>query len=802
MDDYLQPQQDSSEEKEPELRLDRLIDLETLQAMQDAFAQATGVASIITHPDGRPITRASNFCRLCSEIIRKTPQRLANCMISDAVIGRPNPEGPIIQHCLSGGLWDGGASITVGDRHIANWLIGQVLDQSVDLDRMMAYAREIGADEAEFQAALAEVTRMPKQQFDDICRALFLIAQQISSLAYKNAALLHEVEERRRVEEELREANEELSAANEEIIASDEELRRNFDVLQRTESELRESESRFREMLANAEFCAVILDGEGRVLFCNEFLLELSGWSETELLGRNWFDLLAPPEQRDELEAGFHEFFRQERSDSHVTYELVTRRGERRTIAWNRTRLRDALGGIKAVTSIGEDMTDRLKNERAIHYLAYYDQLTGLPNRSLFYDRAAQAIAHARRSGEHLGVLFIDLDFFKTVNDTMGHNTGDQMLRAVGERMREAIRSEDTLARTGGDEFVALIQSGDGTESVARSAQRLLDALQPPFVLREQEYQVTASIGIAVYPTDGQDVVTLLQHADMAMYWAKENGRNRYQFFTPSMNDFVHQRNQLEKDLRRALAHGEFELHYQPVCETRGGRVVGLEALLRWRHPQRGLVPPGEFIPLAEETGLIGPVGEWVVGAVGAQVREWRDRGIRPRRVSVNLSGKQFQQAGLVDRITSLLEKHGLSVSALGFEVTEGVTLQDAASTISTLRTLRERGGRVSLDDFGTGYSALSYLGSLPLDILKLDKSFIHGLGKDESSAAVASSVIFLAHQLGLKVVAEGVETAEQLEFLRRERCDFIQGYLASRPLPAAQLEEILRRGAVALPQP
>jgi diguanylate cyclase (GGDEF)-like protein/PAS domain S-box-containing protein len=623
MDDHLPSHHAPDLSADPGLRLDRLIDLDALQAIQDAFAKATGVASIITDPAGRPITRASNSCRLCAELIRPTPQGRAYCMAACAAIGRSNSAGPIIAQCPGSGLWEGGARITVGDCHLGTWLVGQVLDEGADQEPMLAHGREIGADEAALRAALSEVKRLPRRQFEDICQALFLMAQQLSTLAFQNARLREEAQVRRRVEEELQEAREELGAANAEITVSN--------------GELQGLQERFREMLSSAEFCAAILDGEGQILFCNEFLLGLVGWQAPDLMGQNWFDLLAPPEQRDRLAAGFQAFFRGEDPGCHLTYDLITKDGERRTIAWHRTLMRDARGRNIAVTGIGEDMTERLQNERAIHHLAYYDQLTQLPNRALFYDRAAQAIAHARRSGEHLGLLFIDLDFFKTINDTLGHDVGDQALRAVGQRMGQTIRGEDTLARTGGDEFVALIRSVDGTENVARSAQRLLDALQESFGVKGLEQQVSASIGIAVYPADGQDVATLLQHADMAMYWAKENGRNRYQFFAPAMNDYVHQRSQLEKDLRRALTQGEFEVYYQPICDAVEGRVSALEALLRWRHPERGLVSPGEFIPLAEETGLIGPIGAWVVAAVCAQVRKWRDQGLPARRPGLAL---------------------------------------------------------------------------------------------------------------------------------------------------------------------
>lgn len=800
MPDHPRPDCENGDRR-AELRLESLIDVEVLQTIQDAFSKATGVASVITDPDGRPITTPSNFCRLCSGIIRRTAKGLSNCMLSDAIIGRPNLQGPIIQHCLSGGLWDGGASITVGDRHIANWLVGQVMDETVDQEKMMSYAREIGADEEQFRSALTEVTRMPLTQFEHVCGALFLIAKQISALAFQNMKLGQEIEERKSAEEQLRDANEELSAANEEITAADEELRQQFETLQKTEHELRESEGRFREMLENAQLAAIILDAEGKITFCNDYLLQLTGWTLSEVINRVWFDLFLPADERPEGEAVFREFFAEGGKPPHPHYinDILTRGGDRRTISWNTTRLRDDQDRTIAITSIGEDVTEQRRNEQALHYLAYHDQLTDLPNRVLFYDRVSQAIAHAHRSQEKLGILFVDLDNFKTINDTLGHDMGDELLRAVGQRLAGLIRDEDTIARMGGDEFTALIRSVKEVEDAAESARRILEALQEPFWIRDQEFQVTASIGIALYPGDGEDVVTLQKHADTAMYWAKETGRNRYQFFAPTMNERIQQRVTLEKRLRHALANQEFALHYQPVVDLLSGRIIGLEALLRWHHPERGVVSPAEFIPLAEESGLIVPIGEWVLSTACAQNRAWHDAGLPKLRVSVNLSARQFQQAHLVATVERTLAAAGLDSAYLGLEITESATMQDTELAVRTLGRLRQMGVQIALDDFGTGYSALSYLRSLPIDLVKLDKSFTRDLAHDGSAAAIATAVIFLAHHLELKVVAEGVETREQLAFLRQQACDAIQGYIYSRPLPPSELVELLQQPATRL---
>lgn len=776
------------------LELEDLVDVGTLQAIQDAFARATGVASIITRPDGRPITRPSCFCRLCSEIIRATPKGLANCIASDAIIGRSDPDGPTIQHCLSGGLWDGGASITVGDRHLANWLVGQVLDETVDQDRMMAYAREIGADEDDFRGALAEVTRMPLAQFEEVCHALFLIANQLSTLAYHNSELRQEIRERKRAETRLNQANEELSAANEEITAADEELRQQFELLQETQRELVESEGRFREMLENARLAAVILDAEGRITFCNEYLLQLTGWAFDEVVNRSWFDLFLEGEERTRIETAFRQFLSEAQHPfQHNVNDIVTRHGERRTISWNNTPLRDQQHRTVAVAAIGEDITERKRNEEAIHHLAYHDQLTGLPNRALFVDRVTQAIAHARRDLEQLAILFVDIDNFKTINDTLGHDKGDELLRAVGSRLVHRLREEDTIARMGGDEFTALIRDVQSADDASAGARRIMEAIQTPFWIGEQEFQLTASIGIALYPENGEDVVTLQKHADTAMYAAKEAGKGGYQFYTPAMNERLERRSALETRLRRAIANQEFAVYYQPVVSLDSGQVIAMEALLRWHHPERGVILPGEFIPLAEETGLIVPIGEWVLKTACAQNRGWQEAGLPKVRVSVNLSPRQFQQPDLAVTIERILAATKLDSTYLGLEITESATMAETGSAARTLKRLREMGIKIALDDFGTGYSALSYLRRLPIDTVKLDKSFIRDLENDESAAAIAAAVIYLAHHLNLDVVAEGVENRQQLALLHQQGCDAIQGFIHSRPSPPAEAVEFLR---------
>ncbi|HWP46038.1 MAG TPA: EAL domain-containing protein [Candidatus Limnocylindrales bacterium] len=424
----------------------------------------------------------------------------------------------------------------------------------------------------------------------------------------------------------------------------------------------------------------------------------------------------------------------------------------------------------------------------------YHDPLTGLPNRMLFEDRLTLELAHARRDKQGLAVMFLDLDHFKLINDTLGHSVGDQLLQNVAHRLRDALRGTDTVARMGGDEFALLLTRVTHAENVARVTQKILHALKPPFNFGGYDFHITASIGITLYPSDGEDTQTLLKNADTALYRAKEQGRNVYQFYTPAMNAKTLERLTLETNLRRALERKEFVIYYQPRVKINTKRIIGMEALVRWQHPELGLISPVKFIPLAEETGLIIPLGEWVLRTACEQTKAWQEAGFPPLRVGVNLSARQFQQPNLVERVAQVLKETGLHPHYLELEITESAAMQNAEYTLPVLYHLKEMGIHISIDDFGTGYSSLSYLKKFPFHTLKLDQSFIRDLTTDPNDAMIAKVVITLAHGLKLEVVAEGVETQEQLNFLKQLQGDEVQGYLFSKPLPAEEFEELLRQ--------
>jgi diguanylate cyclase (GGDEF)-like protein len=451
--------------------------------------------------------------------------------------------------------------------------------------------------------------------------------------------------------------------------------------------------------------------------------------------------------------------------------------------------LRQALESIRQRDA--ELAANRLSLEHVnaeLHRQATHDALTGLPNRSLFTDRLNQAMAHATRDARQFAVLVLDLDRFKLINDSLGHGVGDQLLCHVAKKLKEVLRATDTVARAGGDEFMLILEDAMDRDGVALVAEKLVAAVSESCVLGPTELHTSPSIGISVFPVDGETADVLLAHADEAMYAAKKRGRSTYQFFEPGMEVFSHHRLQLENDLRRALAREQFELHYQPKIDMVSGTMKSVEALLRWRHPERGLVAPGEFIPLAEETGLILPIGRWVLRDACRQAREWQVAGLPFLRVAVNLSPIQFRQPGFLAVIRAALEDHGLEPRYLEIEVTESTVMSHAEGSIEILEELSRMGVIVAIDDFGTGYSSMSYLRRFPIDKLKIDRSFIHDLAGSADDASIVRAIISLAHSLRLKVVAEGVETTAQLEQLRALGCDQYQGFLMSAAVPAGDI--------------
>lgn len=536
-----------------------------------------------------------------------------------------------------------------------------------------------------------------------------------------------------------------------------------------------------------------ITNAEKRILAVNRCFTTITGYRESEVLGHK--PSLIDSERHD---ASFIDnLWASVDQGGHWMGEVWNRRkgGEVFPVLQSVSAVRDEGGVLTHYVAILSDISERKESEERIRYLTQHDALTGLANRTLLTDRLEQAIAYARRTGRLVGVMLLDLDCFKLINDSLGHATGDLLLKQVADRLSGHTRAGDTVARLGGDEFM-LVLSDIGTENdLASLARHLVGALTAPMTVDGKDVTMTASLGVALFPRDGEVAAALLQNADAAMYRAKELGRNTIQFYAPEMNARMLERFELESGLRRAIERCEFVLQYQPKVELIQGQVIGAEALIRWCHPALGMVSPGDFIPLAEETGLIIPIGDWVIETACRQLKSWHNQGFSDLAVSVNLSARQFQQENLVDFVAGVLAANDLQAQYLELEVTESAVMRNPEQTIDTLQRLKKLGVHISLDDFGTGYSSLNYLKRFPIDVLKIDQSFVRDITSDPGDAAIANAVISLAHNLKHKVIAEGTETEAQVAFLRRNHCDQIQGYCFSRPLPVEEFQLLLRSG-------
>ncbi|MEA2462841.1 MAG: hypothetical protein QOJ98_588, partial [Acidobacteriota bacterium] len=551
------------------------------------------------------------------------------------------------------------------------------------------------------------------------------------------------------------------------------------------DEELRRSEARYRLLFERNLAGVYRTAADGSVLDCNDACARILGYpSRDELLAGSARDFYFDHADRQRVV----QMLREQKQISNLEQRM--RRPDGTTI-WVIENVSLLEGDILEGTLI--DITDRKRAQEQMEYQAYHDALTGLPNRLLFRDRITVALAHARRHSRVASVMFLDLDQFKLVNDTLGHTVGDRLLQVIGNRLVGCVRAEDTVARMGGDEFTILLADLSERRGAAAVAQKVLEAIRQPIVIDEHELYVTTSIGIAIFPDDGDDAEAVLKNADRAMYRAKEVGRDNYQYATPARFDAADGRLALERKLRHALERDEFVLHYQPMVEIATGRVVGAEALVRWQDPELGLIPPEEFIPIAEETQLIVPLGAWVLRTAITQMKAWHDAGHAWLRVAVNLSPRQFQDRELVTIVERVLADTGFPAQFLDVEITESTAMQNAELSLSILNRLKEMGVRISIDDFGTGYSSLSYLKRFPIDTVKIDQDFVRDLTTDD--AAIISAVISMARALNLRVIAEGVETEEQLAFLRREQCAEMQGFLYSQPLSPADFEKALRIG-------
>jgi diguanylate cyclase (GGDEF)-like protein/PAS domain S-box-containing protein len=563
----------------------------------------------------------------------------------------------------------------------------------------------------------------------------------------------------------------------------------------RAEHELAQRERRFRTIVEKSWSGVVLLDGDVRFSFAGSSTQHLIGYAEEELLARELLEFVHP----HDLEAARKVFDGVVAQPNHEAHGELRFRHKDGHWVWLEGFSQNLLHepSVCAIVLNYRDVSLRKETEKQLEYRAYYDSLTGLPNRLLFRDRLVNSLASAKRNRVGVAVMYLDVDHFKLVNDGLGHSFGDRLLADIARRLNGSLRASDTISRIGGDEFSILLPEVTSTDAVAGVARKILDSLSRPFAVEGHDLFVTASLGISCYPSDGDDAETLLKCADAAMYRAKELGRNQAQLFTTSMNERYVRRLALEQHLHHAIERNQLELYYQPLYDRARRKIVSLEALLRWRDPTRGIVEPAEFIELAEETGMIIAIGEWVLRDACRQLREWHEQGLPGLRVAVNISAVQLQQRGFVELVRTAIEESGIAPQLLQLEITESAAMQSFEQTMKVLRELRAMGVGLAIDDFGTGQSSLIYLKHFPIETVKIDKEFLRDVTSDETAAAIVAHVINLAHTLQLKVVAEGVETEEQYTFLRHYACDLMQGYLFSRPLPAAEILPFLQTSFV-----
>ncbi|NGZ07619.1 MAG: EAL domain-containing protein [Magnetococcales bacterium] len=578
------------------------------------------------------------------------------------------------------------------------------------------------------------------------------------------------------LEERVQARTAELHAANQQL---------HMQITQRKETEARLLLA--HKVIENAGEAILITDAQGFITHINPAYERITGWSRAQIIGKK--PSVTKSGRHDQ---NFYQQMWQTLNDTgRWEGEIWDRRANGETFPkWlSITAIHDDQHQVLHYVGVFLDISQRKADEQRLEHLAYYDPLTALPNRSLFHERLEREISGSHRQRTGFALFFIDLDRFKQVNDTLGHGAGDELLIIVAERLLSRVRENDTVARLGGDEFTIILTHVTRPEQVSPVAQNLLDSLQTPLVVAGQEVRIGGSIGIALYPHDGTSREQLTQNADMAMYLAKEKGRNNYQFFSKELQTRILDRVTLENELTKAIQHQELLLHYQPKFNLEGNRVAGVESLVRWNHPEKGLISPARFIPLAEETGLILPMGTWILEESCRQIKIWNAKTTHPWHMAVNLSPRQFQQPNLLPLIKELLDKTNISPEWLELEITEGVLMGNVEESIAIMNRLRDSGIRLAMDDFGTGYSSLNHLKRFPVHTLKIDQSFVRELTPNSTDAIIVQAIITLARALGLTVVAEGVETVEQLEFLKKQECHLVQGYLFSKPLPAQDLE-------------
>jgi diguanylate cyclase (GGDEF)-like protein/PAS domain S-box-containing protein len=571
-------------------------------------------------------------------------------------------------------------------------------------------------------------------------------------------------------------------------------IRNDISLRKKAEEEARQSEEKYRVIAENCSDLIAVIDREGTFLYLSPSHQTLFGDDGIEM-GAGHLLQWVHEEDRELVANYLKQICAARNASSLLEFRVHTKSGRSLYLETKGNPILDPCGDVQNLVLVMRDVTERKQWEQTIFHLAYHDTLTDLPNRRLFIDRLRKEVYQAKRFQSQLAVMFLDVDRFKQINDSWGHEVGDVILAEIAKRIKQCLGSNDVVARLGGDEFTILLPHISGRHEVDQVAQRIRDRLEEPLEVNGRQHNLSCSMGIAVFPSDGREADELLKRADMALYFVKERGRNGFEFFHPSIEEKSLERILLENELRKAMEHEHFHIDYQPKYALPTGKLVGAEALVRWNHPELGRIPPNKFIPIAEETGLIVPIGEWILRRACEQNRAWQAQGYPPFRVSVNLSVRQFYQPDLVEKIREILEDTGLDPQWLELEITESI-FADMDNAVPILQNIRDLGVHISIDDFGTGYSSFSYVKHLPVDTLKIDASFIRDVHTNKESQAIVRAILTIAQTLHLNVIAEGVEREEQLAFLHEEGCSEGQGYLFSKPIPRQDIEALLKASA------
>ncbi|MCC7167202.1 MAG: EAL domain-containing protein [Rhodospirillales bacterium] len=744
-----------------EIRLKGLWDLFAEQTLRpgESIALLDGTGRLVAHPNPSLVLRGSQYA-----------------LPIPNGIGR-NLEGDLAMRAaktLASGTLE---LIVVAERNLPAALKPAFLDMLIALVFLLAAL-----------AAAATLVRLADRRILAPIQSLATVASYIRAGHRSMRAEVREADEIGA----LAQAFNDMTDRSQRLI---DDLQAEIESRQRAERARRASQNQLDAILDHSPALISLKDTEFRYIMVNRPFAEQTGLRAEELVGKTVFDILPGPQAERVASQDFLVLETGRPIDEEIE---ATLNGVTRSFLSVKFPIRDAQGAITAIGAITTDITVRKKYQAQLLYQANHDELTGLPNRSLALDRLAQAIALAKRHGSKTAVLFLDLDHFKNVNDTLGHSVGDALLKEAALRLPDSMRAIDTVARLGGDEFLIVLADLATPRQAETVARKLIERLAEPFLLEARELFVTASVGIALFPDDAQSAEDLLRHADAALYQAKRSGRNAHRFYTAALNETMAKRLDIETALRGALARNELSLSYQPLVAIENGRIVGAEALLRWTHPKLGSVSPVEFIPLAEENGLILPIGDWVMNEAARQMAAWRAAGHALDVMAINVSFRQFHNGLILASVEAALGTHGLPPQAVELEITERLLLEESSETKDILEALKRRGIRLVIDDFGTGYSSMSYLRRFPFDGLKIDREFVTDVATNADNTALVKAILSMAHDLGLAVVGEGVETDEQWATLKRFKCDYAQGYRFGKPMTAPEFERLLAASVTA----